>query len=57
LEVVIDDLVVGGSIVLDHYTTTAAYTRTIGERLAAREVLDDAGLFHLHGTGVFTRLS
>jgi hypothetical protein len=51
--VIVESLVVGGAVILDHYWTTADYSYTIGERLAAQEVLADSGLLHLHGTGVF----
>lgn len=58
IEAVLPNLVCGGSIVLDHFHTTADYVRTVGERMAAAELLAGApGLLHLHGTGVFTRLS
>lgn len=50
-------LVVGGSIVFDHVATTADYVDTLGERIAAYEVLKPAGFLHLHGTGVFTKLA
>jgi O-methyltransferase len=50
-------LVVGGSIVFDHVATTTDYIETIGERIAAFEVLDTAGFLHLHGTGVFTKIA
>ncbi len=51
------DLVVsGGAIVLDHYTGVDRFVRTIGERMAARELLaEDPRFFNLHGTGVFIR--
>lgn len=50
-------LVVGGSIVFDHVATTAEYIDTLGERIAAYEVLQPAGFLHLHGTGVFTKIA
>jgi predicted O-methyltransferase YrrM len=50
-------LVVGGSIVFDHVATTAEYIDTLGERVAAYEVLEPTGFLHLHGTGVFTKLA
>ncbi len=51
-----DQVVIGGAIVLDHYTGVDRFVRTIGERMAARELLDDDDrYFNLHGTGVFTR--
>jgi O-methyltransferase len=57
LPVIVENLVGGGAVVLDHYWTTADYAYTIGERLAAQEVLADSGLLHLHGTGVFINTS
>lgn len=56
LAAVLPNLVQGGAIVLDHFHTTADYLYTVGERLAARELLEPAGLLHLHGTGVFVKL-
>lgn len=46
--------VVGGFIVFDHWYSPA-WKYTIGERLAAREVLGSAKWWNLHGTGVFLR--
>lgn len=57
LEAVLPNLVPGGAIVFDHYETTPDYLYTLGERMAADEVLAGAGLLHLHGTGVFVRLA
>lgn len=57
LEPIRENLVVGGSIVFDHYFTTADYSYTVGERMAGTEALADFGLLHLQGTGVFVRLS
>ena len=56
LELCARQLVVGGSIVFDHVATTAEYVDTLGERIAAYEVLGPAGFLHLHGTGVFTKI-
>ncbi len=55
LEAIVPNLVHGGAIVLDHYTTTADYAYTVGERLAADDALAGAGLLHITGTGVFVR--
>lgn len=57
LELCAEQLVVGGSIVFDHVATTAEYIDTLGERIAAYEVLGPLGFLHLHGTGVFTRIA
>jgi predicted O-methyltransferase YrrM len=50
-------LVVGGSIVFDHVATIPEYIDTLGERMAAFEVLPPLGFLHLHGTGVFTKIA
>lgn len=51
-----DQVVPGGAIALDHYTGVDRFVRTIGERMAAQELLaDDPRFFNLHGTGVFIR--
>jgi O-methyltransferase len=56
LSAILPNLVVGGSIVFDHYETTEDYVYTIGERLAAKEMLGDSNLLQLHGTGVFVKI-
>lgn len=56
LDVILPNLVRGGSIVFDHFWTTEDYLYTVGERIAAEDVLADAGLLNLHGTGVFVRI-
>lgn len=56
LELCADQLVVGGSIVFDHVATVPDYIDTLGERMAAYEVLPQRGFLHLHGTGVFTKI-
>ena len=55
LETIQSNVVPGGAVVLDHYWTTPEYLYTIGERMAADEVLRD-GFLQLHGTGVFLKL-
>ncbi len=55
LELCADQLVPGGAIVFDHVATTAEYIDTIGERIAAYELLAERPLLHLHGTGVFVK--
>lgn len=50
-------LIVGGSIVFDHVATAPEYVDTLGERMAAYEVLEPLGFLHLHGTGVFTKIA
>lgn len=56
LELCADQLVTGGAIVFDHVATTDDYVETVGERMAAFEVLGARSYLHLHGTGVFVRL-
>lgn len=57
LQLCAEQLVVGGSIVFDHVATTPDYVDTLGERMAAYEVLPPLGFLHLHGTGVFTKIA
>ena len=57
LELCARQLVVGGSIVFDHVATKPEYVETLGERIAAYEVLAPAGFLHLQGTGVFTKIA
>lgn len=55
IEAVRDRIMVGGAIVFDHFTGRDKFRYTLGERLAARTLLDDDRFFNLHGTGVFLR--
>jgi O-methyltransferase len=55
LEVVREKTVTNGAIIFDHFTGTDRFRYTLGERLAARSLLDDPRYFNLHGTGVFIR--
>jgi hypothetical protein len=55
IEIVQDRTLVGGAIVFDHLTGVDRFRYTLGERIAALLLLDDARYFHLHGTGVFYR--
>lgn len=57
LDTILSNLIPGGSIVFDHYSTTSDYVYTIGERLAAKHALGGSGLMHLHGTGVFLKMA
>jgi O-methyltransferase len=50
-------VVPGGAIVFDHFTGTDRFRYTLGERIAAAELLQDPRFFNLHGTGVFFRQS
>lgn len=55
LDVVQERTVVGGAIVFDHVTGIDRFLYTLGERMAARRLVEDPRYFHLHGTGVFYR--
>lgn len=55
LDIVQQCTVIGGAIVFDHFTGVDRFRYTLGERIAASVLLDDARYFHLHGTGVFHR--
>jgi O-methyltransferase len=46
---------VGGAIVFDHFTGVDRFRYTLGEKMAARLLLEDPRYFCLHGTGVFYR--
>jgi hypothetical protein len=56
LTIIAENVVPGGAIMFDHYTTTEDYIYTLGERMAAQNALYNRGFLHLHGTGLFTRL-
>lgn len=56
LEVVADRVVVGGAIVFDHFTGRDRFLYTLGERLAAKRLLEDPRFFNLHDSGVFLRM-
>ncbi|MGD0992145.1 MAG: TylF/MycF/NovP-related O-methyltransferase [Gemmatimonadales bacterium] len=54
LEMCIAQTVPGGIIACDHYYSPG-WARTIGERIAATQVLSRSTFFHLHGTGIFVK--
>lgn len=56
LPLCIEQTVSGGSIAFDHVHSLEEFRYTLGERMAAYELLTDSSFFHLHGTGVFTRI-
>lgn len=56
LRTILPNLCPGGAVVFDHYFTTSEYAYTVGERIAANEVLADSGLLNLTGSGVFVKL-
>lgn len=49
-----EQLVPGGVLAFDHYYSPG-WGRTIGEKIAADEVLTSGEFFHLHGTGIFLK--
>lgn len=55
LPLCIEQTVPGGSIVFDHVYSLEEFRYTLGERMAAYELLGESGFFHLHGTSVFAR--
>jgi hypothetical protein len=55
LDVIQDQIVPGGAIVFDHFTGRDRFLYTIGERMAAKPLLEDSRYFNLHDTGVFLR--
>jgi O-methyltransferase len=55
LEVIPNQIEIGGAIVFDHFTGIDKFRYTLGERLAAMPLLDDKRFLNLHGTGVFFR--
>ena len=55
LEMCYNQTVRGGIIAFDHYFSEG-WEDTIGERIAAKEVLEEKSVFHLHGTGIFLKL-
>ena len=56
LDTITDRIVVGGSLVFDHFTGRDRHLYTLGERFAATRLLRDARFFNLHDTGVFLRV-
>jgi len=55
IDAIQDRVVVGGAIVFDHFTGRNRFRYTLGERIAAKRLQDDARYFVLHDTGVFIR--
>lgn len=55
LEICYEQTVKGGVIAFDHYFSEG-WEDTIGERIAAKEILEGKPVFHLHGTGIFLKL-
>jgi len=55
LEICIERTVPGGVLAFDHYFSPT-WGNTIGERIAAKQVLGEMNLLNLHGTGIFLKL-
>lgn len=55
LETCFKQTVKGGILHFDHYISQPQFLYTIGERMAAEEVLGQKNVFHLHGTGTFIK--
>jgi O-methyltransferase len=55
IQVIQDRTVPGGAIVLDHFAGVDRFRYTLGERIAAKALLDDIRYLNLHGTGVLYR--
>ncbi|ATQ43674.1 TylF/MycF/NovP-related O-methyltransferase [Caulobacter mirabilis] len=56
LDIITPQIEVGGAIVFDHFTGRNRFLYTLGERFAAKRLLDDSRYFNLHDTGVFLRV-
>jgi hypothetical protein len=50
-----EQTVPGGILAFDHYHSPN-WVRTIGERIAIKEVLGTRSVFNLHGTGIFIKI-
>lgn len=55
LDIVQDQVSVGGAIIFDHFTGRNRFLYTLGERIAAKRLIEDDRYFNLHDTGVFLR--
>lgn len=55
LDVIQDRVVRGGAIVFDHFAGRNRHLYTLGERMAAKRLLNDPHYFNLHDTGVFLK--
>jgi len=55
IDAVRENVPVGGAIVFDHFTGRRRFKYTLGERMAAAQLLEDPRYFNLHDTGVFMR--
>jgi O-methyltransferase len=55
LDVIQNHVVPGGAILFDHFTGKNRFLYTLGERMAAKRLVDDERYFNLHETGVFLK--
>jgi hypothetical protein len=55
LDIIQDRVALGGAIVFDHFTGRNRFLYTLGERFAAKRLLEDYRYFNLHDTGVFIK--
>jgi O-methyltransferase len=55
LELCIKQTVEGGILAFDHYYSPN-WNKTVGERIAIKQVLDESQTFNLHGTGIFVKI-
>lgn len=55
IEICYERTVKGGVLVFDHFTTEERFIYTIGERMAAKEILKNKSVFNLHDTGIFLK--
>ncbi len=51
----LEQTVPGGILAFDHYYSPD-WNKTIGERIAVKQVLEGKNVFNLHGTGIFLKL-
>lgn len=56
LSLCVERTVIGGFIAFDHFYSPQ-WLETVGERIAAVDLLDAPNWLNLHGTGIFTRLA
>jgi len=56
LQMCFEQTVTGGVLAFDHFISERRFIYTVGERIAAKEVLMDKKVFNLHGTGIFIKL-
>lgn len=55
LELCVAQTVQGGVLAFDHYYSPN-WNKTVGERIAIKQALDESRVFNLHGTGIFVKV-